>query len=537
MFEYTNVQMRWAVFKLMGVAKNVVFNLNPSPFLHWSSLISYISICTSSWSKSLNKLNTINVFHSQVFNDSVHGHVELHPFLVKIIDTPQFQRLRNIKQLGGGYLVYPGASHNRFEHSIGVAHLAGVKAKLRKSAYRIKGLSFTVTSPINGFISPYSGHGPFSHLFDQMFIPQACPTEEWKHEDNSVKMFEYLIEKNGLTEDIEKLGEKALIFIKELILGEPLQKTSKDSAAWQYDGRKEDKSFLYEIVSNKENGIDVDKFDYFARDCHHLGIKNNFDHLRYFMFTRVIESKRKHICSRDKEAENLYNMFNLRNFLHRRVYQHKVKTNVEIMIKDALLKANNLIKIEGKGQKMVTLSAAKDDTEAYTELTDQVLERILVSTSTDKKMEAARKILHRITTRDFYNLIGEAKPVTYSYGKGDKNPMENAYFYKKNEPDQAFIIPKLQVSKFLPECFLEQTIRLYWKNEDKTHLKDVTEAFKAWCERNEFEVIFRSAMLDFRSIFSPTQLRQQQRQEGRGTAELLITSNFELFYLHFFIIT
>ncbi|XP_024118301.2 deoxynucleoside triphosphate triphosphohydrolase SAMHD1 [Oryzias melastigma] len=369
-------------------------------------------------------------------------------------------------------------------------------------------------------------------------------------------MFEYLIEKNGLTEDIEKLGEKALIFIKELILGEPLQKTSKDSAAWQYDGRKEDKSFLYEIVSNKENGIDVDKFDYFARDCHHLGIKNNFDHLRYFMFTRVIEvetnpkesrkeqSKRKHICSRDKEAENLYNMFNLRNFLHRRVYQHKVKTNVEIMIKDALLKANNLIKIEGKGQKMVTLSAAKDDTEAYTELTDQVLERILVSTSTDKKMEAARKILHRITTRDFYNLIGEAKPrlevaqnedrkiskrniesltkelegkltaepegmreetkekevrpeandyfevmpVTYSYGKGDKNPMENAYFYKKNEPDQAFIIPKLQVSKFLPECFLEQTIRLYWKNEDKTHLKDVTEAFKAWCERNEFEV-------------------------------------------------
>ena len=55
----------------------------------------------------------------KVFNDSIHGHVELHPLLVKIIDTPQFQRLRNIKQLGGGYFVFPGASHNRFEHSIG----------------------------------------------------------------------------------------------------------------------------------------------------------------------------------------------------------------------------------------------------------------------------------------------------------------------------------------------------------------------------------------------------------------------------------
>lgn len=59
----------------------------------------------------------------QVFNDPIHGHVELDPLLIKIIDTPQFQRLRNIKQLGGGYFVYPGASHNRFEHSIGYVHL------------------------------------------------------------------------------------------------------------------------------------------------------------------------------------------------------------------------------------------------------------------------------------------------------------------------------------------------------------------------------------------------------------------------------
>ena len=55
----------------------------------------------------------------KVFNDPVHGHIKLHPLLVKIIDTPQFQRLRNIMQLGGCYFVYPGAAHNRFEHSLG----------------------------------------------------------------------------------------------------------------------------------------------------------------------------------------------------------------------------------------------------------------------------------------------------------------------------------------------------------------------------------------------------------------------------------
>ncbi len=55
----------------------------------------------------------------QVFNDPIHGHIELHPLLLCFIDTPQFQRLRHIKQLGGAYLVFPGASHNRFEHSVG----------------------------------------------------------------------------------------------------------------------------------------------------------------------------------------------------------------------------------------------------------------------------------------------------------------------------------------------------------------------------------------------------------------------------------
>lgn len=55
----------------------------------------------------------------KVFNDNIHGHIMLHPLCLTIIDTPEFQRLRNIKQLGTTYLVYPCASINRFEHSIG----------------------------------------------------------------------------------------------------------------------------------------------------------------------------------------------------------------------------------------------------------------------------------------------------------------------------------------------------------------------------------------------------------------------------------
>lgn len=57
--------------------------------------------------------------------DPIHGYIELDDISLSIIDTPQFQRLRDLKQLGTLYYVFPGATHNRFEHSLGVGYLAG----------------------------------------------------------------------------------------------------------------------------------------------------------------------------------------------------------------------------------------------------------------------------------------------------------------------------------------------------------------------------------------------------------------------------
>ena len=81
------------------------------------------------------------------------------------------------------------------------------------------------------------------------------------------------------------INEKDIIFIKELIVGPLDPETglpSKDRKAedevWPYQGRTEDKSFLYEIVANKLTGIDVDKWDYFARDSYNLGVSISFDY-------------------------------------------------------------------------------------------------------------------------------------------------------------------------------------------------------------------------------------------------------------------
>ncbi|XP_030589222.1 LOW QUALITY PROTEIN: deoxynucleoside triphosphate triphosphohydrolase SAMHD1-like [Archocentrus centrarchus] len=456
---------------------------------------------------------------AKVFNDPIHGHIELHPLLVRIIDTPEFQRLRYIKQLGGGYFVYPGASHNRFEHSIGVAHVAGQLAK----ALKVKQPDLNISDrdvlcvQIAGLCHDM-GHGPFSHVFDGMFNPEADPEhKDWKHEDASVAMFDHLVKKNSLEQEMKDYGLELptdLTFIQEMIKPE-----KSDGTEWPHKGRDKEKSFLYEIVSNKQNGIDVDKFDYFARDCHHLGIKNNFDHQRFIMFARVCEVKGwKHICSRDKEVANLYDMFHTRNSLHRRAYQHRVTKSVEIMIKDALLKADKHIQFKSSKGEMLPLSQAKKDMEAYTKLTDQVLEEIYKSTT--DSLKEAREIIQKIMTRKLYWCVGQAKPkkdqekistekkeslkrkleedmpgmkfevivVTMDYGMKDKDPINNTYFYRKNEPNKGFTIPKSKVSKLLPECFSEEILRVYLKNHESECIQKAEECFKKRCKENDFEV-------------------------------------------------
>ncbi|XP_026189184.1 deoxynucleoside triphosphate triphosphohydrolase SAMHD1-like [Mastacembelus armatus] len=454
---------------------------------------------------SIRKLWQITA-QGKVFNDPIHGHIELHPLLIKIIDTPQFQRLRNIRQLGGAYFVYPGASHNRFEHSLGVAYLAGelVDALSRRQPELQISPRDILCVQIAGLCHDL-GHGPFSHLFDGKFIPKARPGVNWKHEDATVKMLDHLVERNNLREAMEQYGlelPRDLDFIKEMIHPKALTR----GAPWPHNGRGQEKSFLYEIVSNSTNGIDVDKFDYFARDSHHLGIQNNFDHRRFLKFARVCEvDGQRHICSRDKEKDNLIDMFHTRTGLYRRACYHRVTDLIQIMISDAFLKADEFIQIEGSGGKMFKLSTAIDDMEAYTKLTDDVFEQILHSTSAD--LRPAREILERIRSRHFYVLLGEIQAEmpsstemlsrwkqewagtrlnpedfevadsTMTYGIQDKEPIEpikSMYFYRKRNPTKAFTFPG------------DKIIRVYWK---KTTNQDTAKRqFVQWCEINRYTI-------------------------------------------------
>ncbi|XP_070575481.1 deoxynucleoside triphosphate triphosphohydrolase SAMHD1-like [Ptychodera flava] len=490
--------------------------------------------------------------HLKVFNDPIHGHIELHPLCIRIIDTPQFQRLRDIKQLGACYLVFPGAAHNRFEHSIGVCYLAGQLAKRlqeRQPELQISEVDILCVQ-IAGLCHDL-GHGPFSHMFDQLFIPLVRPDAQWKHENASVEMFDYLIEDNELLEIFSDHGltQTDITFIKEQIAG-PLQGMN-NKEEWPYKGRDKEKSFLYEIVANKRNGIDVDKWDYFARDCHNLGIRNNFDYRRFQQFARVIKvDDQFQICCREKEVGNLYDMFHTRNTLHRRAYQHKVNKIIESMIVEALVKADDHIKFPGKNGKYFKMSECIDDMQAYCQLTDYVLHRILQTT--EPELEESRSLLMKVKCRKLYKCIGQTQPptdvclaqddvsgfkeeiaaisheidtggehispdrlvahvVNLNYGMGHENPIDHVRFYSKDNPDQAMKVRKNEVSQMLPEKFAEQHLRVYSKDKDPRKLEVAILCFQEWCEKKGFTKPKAGNAIP---ELTPLKLTAEQREES-----------------------
>ncbi|MEO1449436.1 MAG: phosphohydrolase, partial [Bacteroidota bacterium] len=107
----------------------------------------------------------------KIINDPVHGFIEVpHGILLQLIDSPIFQRLRRIKQLGESSLVYPGAVHTRFNHALGAMHLMRQaldvlrrkKVDISKKEYKAGMIAILLHDV---------GHGPFSHALEHTLIP------------------------------------------------------------------------------------------------------------------------------------------------------------------------------------------------------------------------------------------------------------------------------------------------------------------------------------------------------------------------------
>ncbi|KJA21102.1 hypothetical protein HYPSUDRAFT_1089795 [Hypholoma sublateritium FD-334 SS-4] len=148
------------------------------------------------------------------------------------------------------------------------------------------------------------GHGPWSHVWDGSFIPIALAGtgKSWKHEDGSEMMLDYLVSDNNI-----KIALEDQRFIKALISGERAR-------------APHEKGFLFDIVANKRNGIDVDKLDYFHRDSHMIGDPIHLSLTRFVKSARVINNE---ICYAIKDANSVYELGQARFKLHKLIYNHK----------------------------------------------------------------------------------------------------------------------------------------------------------------------------------------------------------------------
>ncbi|XP_024031399.1 deoxynucleoside triphosphate triphosphohydrolase SAMHD1 homolog isoform X3 [Morus notabilis] len=404
---------------------------------------------------------------------------------LKFIDTEQFQRLRDLKQLGVSHMVYPGAVHTRFEHSLGVYFLSGEAVQRLKN---YQGMELDIdhfdiqTVKLAGLLHDV-GHGPFSHLFERDFLPQVCIGSDWSHEQMSVKMVDHIVDEHSIDVDSEMIKR-----VKEMVLA---------SSEFKQPQASREKKFLYDIVANGRNGIDVDKFDYIVRDCRACGLGCNFESQRLLETMRVLDDE---ICYRAKEYLTIHKLFATRADLYRTVYMHPKVKAIELMVVDALVQANSYLEI----------SSHIDDPSEYWKLDDTIIKTI--ETAPDQELKEARDLILRIRRRNLYQFVNEyAVPkdrlenfknvtaqdivcsqknggvilreedvavtnVKIDLTRGRNNPLESIHFFKDYESDEKFCIPDERISHLLPTSYQDMIVRVYAKKPELVGA--ISEAFE-----------------------------------------------------------
>ncbi|KAF3431286.1 hypothetical protein FNV43_RR26016 [Rhamnella rubrinervis] len=417
--------------------------------------------------------------------DNVHGDIFLDKLVLKFIDTEQFQRLRYLKQLGLTDMVYPGAVHSRFEHSLGVHFLAGEAiekiAKYQGSELGIDRDDIN-TVKLAGLLHDV-GHGPFSHLFEREFLPVFLNGQTWSHEDMSVKMIDCIVDEHHVEIDPNFLKK-----VKKMIIASSERVPEKSA---------NEKSFLYDIVANGRTGIDVDKFDYIVRDSRACGLICNFEFQRLMETMRVLDDE---ICFRAKEYRTIHKLFATRADLHRTVYTHAKVKAIDLMVVDALIKANDNMSIVSKIH----------DPATFWKLDDSILRMIEVSP--DPELQESKDLVQRIRRRDLYQFCNEfsvpkasldhfkeitsqdiicsqnaggvslreedvaVSNIKIDLTRGRKNPLERVNFYQDFESTEKFPIQDDRVSHLLPTFYQDMIVRVYSKKPEL--VREVSEAFE-----------------------------------------------------------
>jgi uncharacterized protein len=250
----------------------------------------------------------------RTYRDPVLGSIafdwEKEAFVIELIDTPEFQRLRRIRQLGAASLVFQGAEHSRFTHSVGVAFLAKrMYSKLILDERFPKDLDEEGTrkAVLAAALLHDVGHGPFSHLFERVFAHKNH--EQWGFDivQDSQTQVNAVLDKHGLVDSVKKIFQR------------------------QFRPR-----LAQDIISSQ---LDADRLDYLLRDSHMTGVTYGRYDLDWLL--EVIELAQIPTGKEDlglainlKKGWHAAEQFVIGRYLmYQQVYYHKTIRSAERMIK------------------------------------------------------------------------------------------------------------------------------------------------------------------------------------------------------------
>uniref|UniRef100_A0A6C0JAA9 HD/PDEase domain-containing protein n=1 Tax=viral metagenome TaxID=1070528 RepID=A0A6C0JAA9_9ZZZZ len=333
-----------------------------------------------------------------LFHDPIHDSFYLPKDICKIIDKPEFQRLRDIKQTGNTNYVYIGAEHTRFSHSIGVAHLClefGRRIMNENPSLLTERQIFLLTTA--GLVHDL-GHCAYSHLYDNYIVPMFEPGSHFCHEQASCDIFSMMIKKYS---DLNKIyTENDIKTVQKLIFGSKTKIIDKYKSELKWTQWDVQNMFYYEILANERTGIDVDKFDYLKRDSHYTGVNTTFEPNRLINFYYIDKIYTNNVINyrlnyQSKANEIIEVMWKSRDDLHRRVYQHRVTKCIDIMMIDVIKACINQ-KIPGTD---TMLNKAHNNMESYCMITDSIIRYIA------QNVPDAKAIFDRIDNRDLWKTV------------------------------------------------------------------------------------------------------------------------------------
>ena len=287
----------------------------------------------------------------RVINDTIHGSFSINGVREDLLSTPEFNKLSHIKQLGLAHLVFPGAHHTRFEHSLGVSHLAGRMA----NSLSLSDEESTIVE-VAAMLHDV-GHGPYSHTLehilherggaDHMHITEGIITGDYDIlSDEERSLFP---ERRTVPEILESYGIDPKE-VSSLIHGPDAGGKERNLFHWG-EGAEAFHSQDHTMGHLVHGPVDCDQMDYLLRDAHFTGVRHGIiDHHRLI---HCMERHSGDIAVTEGGLSALEGMMTARALMYSAVYFHRVTRITEVMLSRAVERCEDSLPEAVQMQRMV----------------------------------------------------------------------------------------------------------------------------------------------------------------------------------------